>query len=178
MGLLEPHGRHCLGDGEAGVSGTLAGIALHRERKGPIETLDSVAVTVERGIEGCVRGPLGPNSKNRRQVTVMEAGDWAAASLEAGTDLAWWNRRVNLLADGVDLPQTEGARIRIGADVVLEVTVECEPCHRMDALHDGLQAALRPDWRGGACTRVISGGHITVGDQIRIEDPTIPVRPE
>ena len=148
---------------------TLTGIALHRERKGPIETLDTVAVSVEHGIEGCCRGILRPNSKNRRQVTVMEAGDWAAASLEAGADLAWWNRRVNLLTEGVDLPQTEGARIRIGAEVVLEVTVECEPCERMDALHMGLQQALRPDWRGGACTRVVSGGHIAIGDEIRIE---------
>ncbi|MEZ0244789.1 MAG: MOSC domain-containing protein [Sphingomonas sp.] len=149
--------------------GILAGIARHAERRGPIETLESVSVSVERGIEGCCRGTLKPNSKNRRQVTVMEAGDWAAASGEVGSDLAWWNRRVNLLADGVDLPQTEGARIRIGDDVVLEVTVECEPCSRMDDLHDGLQAALQPDWRGGACTRVISGGHIKVGDPIRIE---------
>ncbi|MDF7773854.1 MOSC domain-containing protein [Sphingomonas sp. AOB5] len=151
------------------MTGTLAGIALHRERKGPIETLDSVAVSVERGIEGCCRGILRPNSKNRRQVTVMEAGDWAAASREAGTSLDWWNRRVNLLVDGVDLPQSEGARIRIGGEVVLEVTVECDPCSRMDDLHMGLQQALKPDWRGGACTRVISGGHIAIGDEIRIE---------
>ena len=134
-----------------------------------METLESVQVSVEHGIEGDCRGLFKPGGKNRRQVTVMEAGDWAAASAEVGTGLEWWNRRVNLLVDGVDLPQTEGARVRIGDDVVLEVTVECEPCSRMDDLHGGLQAALQPDWRGGACTRVISGGHIAVGDRIRIE---------
>ena len=134
-----------------------------------METLDSVGVSVERGIEGDCRGLFKPGGKNRRQVTVMEAGDWAVAAAQVGTDLAWWNRRVNLLVDGVDLPQTAGARFRIGDDVILEITIECEPCNRMDALADGLQEALKPDWRGGACTRVISGGHITVGDQIRIE---------
>ena len=149
--------------------GILAGIARHAERRGPMETLDTVEVSVERGIEGDCRGLLKPGSKNRRQVTVMEAGDWAAAAAEVGTALEWWNRRVNLLVDGVDLPQNAGAKVRIGEDVVLEVTVECDPCNRMDALVDGLQEALRPDWRGGACTRVVTGGTIRIGDQIRIE---------
>lgn len=149
--------------------GKLAGIARHAERRGPMETVDAVEISIEHGVEGDCRGHFKAGGKNRRQVTVMEAGDWAAAAGEVGTDLAWWNRRVNLLAEGVDLPQTEGARIRIGEDVVLEVTVECEPCSRMDALVDGLQEALKPDWRGGACTRVVSGGHIKIGDQIRIE---------
>jgi MOSC domain-containing protein YiiM len=151
------------------VSGTLAGIARHAERKGPMETLERVEISVERGVEGDCRGLFKPGGKNRRQVTVMEASDWAAAAAQAGTALEWWNRRVNLLVDGVDLPQTEGARIRIGGDVVLEVTMECDPCTRMDALHDGLQEALKPDWRGGACTRVLSGGQIAIGDEIRIE---------
>jgi len=169
MGLLEPHGRHGHRDGEAGVSGTLAGIARHAERRGPIETLETVQVSVEHGVEGDCRGLFKPGRKNRRQVTVMEASDWAVAAREVGTDLEWWNRRVNLLVDGVDLPQTEGSRVRIGEDVVLEITVECEPCNRMDALADGLQEALKPDWRGGACTRVLSGGHIKIGDSVRIE---------
>ena len=134
-----------------------------------METLDNVQVSVEHGIEGDCRGLFKPGGKNRRQVTVMEAGDWAAAAEAVGTDLEWWNRRVNLLVDGVDLPQTEGARVRIGDTVVLEVTVECEPCNRMDALVEGLQDALKPDWRGGACTRVVSGGQIKIGDSIRIE---------
>ena len=40
----------------------------------------------------------------------------------------------------------------------------------MDAIADGLQAALKPDWRGGVCTRVIEGGTIRIGDTIRIEE--------
>lgn len=169
MGLLEPHGRHRIGDGQAGATGTLAGIARHQRKRGPIETIESVRVTVEQGIEGCYRGLLKPGGRNRRQVTVMEAEDWAAALAEAGADLPWWQRRANLLVEGVDLPQTDGARILIGDEVVLRITVECDPCVRMDELHDGLQAALRPDWRGGACARVVAGGDIRIGDKVRIE---------
>ena len=38
----------------------------------------------------------------------------------------------------------------------------------MDALHEGLRAALTPDWRGGFLGRVIEDGEIAVGDEIRI----------
>jgi len=39
----------------------------------------------------------------------------------------------------------------------------------MEALAVGLKAAMTPDWRGGACAKVVAGGHIAVGDKIRIE---------
>jgi MOSC domain-containing protein YiiM len=106
----------------------------------------------------------------KRQVTLIERGDWEAALAEVGRSIPWQERRSNLLVDGLDLPQMPGVRLRIGADVVLEITRETDPCERMEALADGLKAALLPDWRGGACTKVIHGGHIAVGDTIRIED--------
>ncbi len=68
------------------------------------------------------------------------------------------------------MPQTIGARVRIGADVVIEVRTECDPCERMEELLPGLRAALEPDWRGGALGKVISGGTIAVGDSIRIDE--------
>jgi len=39
----------------------------------------------------------------------------------------------------------------------------------MEEILPGLKAALTPGWRGGALARVIEGGHIAVGDTIRIE---------
>jgi MOSC domain-containing protein YiiM len=39
----------------------------------------------------------------------------------------------------------------------------------MEALAEGLKAALTPDWRGGVCAMVIAPGEIAVGDEIRIE---------
>ena len=151
------------------ASGVLAGIARHDRRRGPIEVVQSVAVTLDCGIAGDWRGVVEPGGRGRRQVTLMERGDWDAATGEIGKTIPWQERRVNLLVDAFDLPQSPGARVRIGADVVLEVTCECNPCKRMDALAPGLFAALMPDWRGGACTRVRAGGVIAVGDEIRTE---------
>jgi len=153
------------------VTGTIAGIARHARAKGPMEVIDTVEITIESGLQGDFRGYVKPGGKGRRQVTLIERADWDAAMAEVGRDIAWSERRANLLVDGFDLPQVPGTRLRIGADVVLEVTRETDPCDRMEALAPGLCAALSPDWRGGACTRVLTGGRIAVGDSIRIETP-------
>ncbi|WP_447725440.1 MOSC domain-containing protein [Sphingomonas koreensis] len=151
------------------MTGRIAGIARHAFAKAPIETVDRASVTLEGGIAGDFRGAMkgGPY---KRQVSLIEAGDWAAAMDQVGHNIPWEQRRANLLVEGLDLPQGAGRRLRIGADVVLEVTVETEPCERMNALADGLRAALTPDWRGGVCTKVIAPGEIAVGDEIRIEE--------
>jgi MOSC domain-containing protein YiiM len=149
-------------------AGRLLGIARHGFPKAPMETVNHAIVSTEGGIAGDFRGAMkrGPY---KRQVTLMERADWEAALAEVGHTLAWSDRRANLLVD-VDLPQAAGAIVRIGAAVVLEITRECDPCERMEALAPGLKAALLPDWRGGACARVLAGGAIAVGDAIRIED--------
>ena len=144
--------------------GRLAGIARHAERRGPIETLTSVRLTPEAGVEGDRNG-----GKTKRQVSLIEAKDWAAATAEVGADLPWWTRRANLLVEDFDLPHGGDVRVRIGRDVVIELKAEIDPCERMDELAPGLRQALEPDWRGGAGGKVISGGIVSVGDEIRIE---------
>lgn len=157
-----------MSDGRA-MTGRLAGIARHAVPKGPMEVIDTATVTLEGGVEGDVRGRIKPGGRGRRQVTLIERADWDAALAEIGRDIAWQERRVNLLVEDFDLPQIPGTRLRIGT-ALLQITMECDPCHRMDAIADGLQAALTPDWRGGVCTRVIEGGTIRIGDNIRIEE--------
>ena len=171
MGFLEPDGRYRGRDGQAGVTGRLAGIARHAFPKAPMEVLDRVEVSVEDGVHGDFRGAIKPGGKGKRQVTLIERADWDAAMREVGHSIPWQERRANLLVEGFDLPQIAGICLRIGAEVVLEVTRETDPCERMEALAEGLKAALSPDWRGGVCTRVKAGGTIAVGDEIRIGEP-------
>jgi len=192
MGLLQPHGRHRDRDGAVplnrdlpvhadasvmpvtGLTGVLAGIARHARPKGPVEVIDAVDISLDAGLAGDSRGLVKPGGRGRRQVTAMARTGWdqALAELDPALthDLLWQERRANLLVDGPVLPQVAGARLRIGAAVVLEITMECEPCQRMDALRPGLRRALTPDWRGGVCTRVLAGGRIALGDIIRIEE--------
>ncbi len=151
------------------AGGVIAGLARHAYSRAPMENIDRAAITLERGVEGDCKGRFKPGGRNRRQVTLIERADWEAATAEVGVDLPWSARRASILVDGLDLPQVPGTVLRIG-DVRLMVMVECNPCSRMDALAPGLQAALNTDWRGGVCTRVLSGGEIAVGDAIVVEN--------
>lgn len=151
------------------MTGTLAGIARHARPKAPMEVLDHAVVTIDGGVTGDFRGAVKPGGRGKRQVTLMERRDWDAAMAELQRDIPWQERRVNLLVEALDLPQHPGAELRIGTDVVVRITGECDPCSRMETIAPGLKAALAPDWRGGVTAKVISGGEIAVGDEIRIE---------
>ncbi len=143
------------------MTGRLKAISRHAVSGGPIETLETAAITEEDGVEGNVR------KSRRRRVTVMAAEAWAAACQELDADLPWTLRRANLLVEGLDLPREAGARLRIG-EVVLEVTQEVDPCEVMERQHPGLRAALAPDWRGGVGCLVVEGGRVAVGDTAEI----------
>ena len=133
-----------------------------------MELIGQAAVTLSGGIQGDYRGAM-KGKPYKRQVTLIEAKDWAAAQEIVGHNIAWQERRANLLVEGLDLPQRPGMRLRVGT-ALLEVTRETDPCERMEALAEGLRAALLPDWRGGVCTKVVEEGDIAVGDEIRIEE--------
>jgi len=144
------------------MTGTLKAISRHAVSGGPIETIETAAISEEGGVEGNVR------KSRRRRVTVIAAEAWAAACEQLGADLPWTLRRANLLVEELDLPREPGARLRIGS-ALLEVTLETEPCALMDAQHAGLKAALTPDWRGGVSCMVVEGGRVTVGDEAAVD---------
>ena len=146
----------------------LLGIARHDRPRGTMEALDHADVTVEQGLQGDFRGSLKPG-RNRRQVTVMAAEGWRDALRELDAAIPWEQRRANLLVEGLALERSEGARILFDSGLVLEVTGECDPCSRMEEVAPGLKAVLLPHWRGGVTTRVLEGGPIRVGDNVRIE---------
>ena len=151
------------------TDGRLAGIARHDRPKGPMETVEQVAVTAAEGVHGDYRGALAATKPGRkRQVSLIEAHGIAAAFAESGASLAWADCRRNLLVEGLRSPREPDTHVAIGDHLVIEITDECDPCERMDALHAGLRAALTPDWRGGFLGRVVEDGEIAVGDEVRI----------
>ena len=45
---------------------------------------------------------------------------------------------------------------------------EVTPCHLMDEVQTGLEAALQPNWRGGVFAQIIDPGSVEVGGNISI----------
>lgn len=142
---------------------TLKGIAYRLKSKGEMHITALTQVTPERGIENDYRG-----HPHHRQVTVLSVEDWQRACDELELNLHWTTRRANLLVEDISFgPACVGDIIQIG-DLRLQITRETDPCHRMEEAKPGLMKALTPDWRGGACCRVISGGAIAVGDSVEL----------
>ena len=139
--------------------GRLLGIACAPKARAPLVEVAEAEIGVADGVRGDARG-----TKSGQQVSVLFKESWDAACRELGVQLPWVTRRANLLVEGIATPR-EGGRLMIG-DVMLEVTQETKPCQVMEAAHRGLRRALRPEWRGGVCCRVVAGGRVRVGDLV------------
>lgn len=72
----------------------------------------------------------------------------------------------NITIRGLDFQTlAPGQRVRVG-ESLLEITIPCDPCPRMDEIRMGLQETLRGQ-RGWLC-RVVTGGKIRQGDAVEI----------
>ncbi len=140
--------------------GRLAGIARRDAKRAPMQTLDAAEISPEAGVADDFRGRPG-----QRQVTLLSQRAWQDACAELGRELPWTLRRSNLLVEDFDLPRRPGDVIAIG-EVRLAVTMEVEPCSRMDEQCAGLREALAPDWRGGVACTVLTGGRVAIGDAV------------
>ena len=142
----------------------LIGIAIKCKKRAPMQLLDTAFISLDKGVENDFRG-----KPSKRQVTVMSHTAWQEANAALNSSLPWTTRRANLLVDDLDLENTKGNTITIG-DVELLITQETDPCDRMEEAAKGLLDALKPNWRGGVCCRVISEGRVQLGDEVALID--------
>jgi MOSC domain-containing protein YiiM len=91
----------------------------------------------------------------------------------------------NLTTRGLDLlALAAGARLRIGAAAVVEITGLRNPCVQLDRFQDGLMSAVlarAPDGslirKSGVMGVVVAGGEVRPGDLIEVELPEPPHQP-
>ena len=122
----------------------------------PVREFDEVFAVENKGLKNCVHGRPGSS----RQLLLMDVETLDEFGIAPG------RVKENITARGIKLEGLSiGQRIRIG-EALLEITKECEPCHQMDAIRQGLQEALRG--RRGILCRVVEPGTIRRGDSIEI----------
>jgi MOSC domain-containing protein YiiM len=74
--------------------------------------------------------------------------------------------RENITIEGADVEKWPvGQRVRVGA-AEFEITMVCDPCHRMDELRPGLRSELQG--KRGMLARVVESGEVAVGDEIEL----------
>lgn len=145
------------------MSGRLEAIWRKRRRRQPMEPLEEAFLVEGKGLEDNL------HEGGLRQVTVIARKAWRRAEEELGRSVDPASRRANLLVEGVQLAETEGRVLTVGPCRIL-VRGETKPCGRMDEEAEGLQEALRPEWRGGVYGQVLTGGEIEVGDPVGWEE--------
>ena len=161
---------------------------------GPPGCLVSLANNVPRDCERrmgakivavCTSKKTGTAKKNVGEATLRV--DWG---LEGDAHARNWHRQVSLLAlesiekmralglkvgpgsfaenlttEGIDLLSLPvGSRVRVGAEVVMEITQHGKICHSKCAIYEAAGDCVMP--REGIFARVVVGGAIRVGDPI------------
>ena len=156
---MSENDRHRSGDR---ATGTLERIWLKRAKGGPMDPADSAVLDVGGGLRG------NANRGGKRQVTIISQERWAELMNALGADLTPATRRANLMVTGIDLENSRGRILRVGATRLL-INGETRPCEQMEAAHAGLQELMRDRWGGGAFAEVIEGGQIRITDEVRWE---------
>ncbi|MDO8329055.1 MAG: MOSC domain-containing protein [Fluviicoccus sp.] len=143
----------------------LIGIAVRPARGEAMVVRERADISVEEGLDGDY-----VSRQCSRQVSLLSAESWRDVCRDAGVDLHWHTRRANLLVQDYVFGMADLGRVVVIGDVRLRISRETMPCRKMDMQFPGLQEIIRLDWRGGVCCRVLRGGVIAVGDEIRMEE--------
>ena len=134
-------------------------IWLKRAKLGPMDPVPEATLVAGLGLDN------NANQGGRRQVTIISLDRWREIGAALGVSLDPSLRRANLLVSGIELENTRGAVLRVGA-CRLRINGETRPCERMEQAHRGLRAVMEPHWGGGAYAEVLDAGIITVGDAV------------
>jgi MOSC domain-containing protein YiiM len=135
---------------------TVAGLFVSPGRgSGRSEPRQRVLAIESQGLEGCAHA-----NPSRREVLLASKEHLDAVGVEPGAI------RENVTVEGADVHSWPlGQRVKVGA-AVLEITMVCDPCHRMDELRAGLRAEI--DGKRGMLAHVVEGGEIALGDAVEL----------
>ncbi|HCH63990.1 MAG: MOSC domain-containing protein [Deltaproteobacteria bacterium] len=143
--------------------GRLEAIYTAPKRRAPLASHTADRLEVGTGLATDHHSKRRPGGK--RQVSLIQAEHLPAIAALSGHDhIDPALLRRNLVVSGIPLTALRGRRFTIG-EALLEGTVLCHPCSRMETLlGPGGYNAMRG--MGGLCARVLHAGSIAPGDPI------------
>jgi MOSC domain-containing protein YiiM len=142
---------------------TVSGLFTSPEKGSGVSTgHERLTAVAGHGFEGCAHA-----GRPKRQVLFASKQHLDQLDLEPGAI------RENLTVEGLDVHDWHvGGRVRVG-EALFEITMVCDPCHKMDLLRDGLRAQL--EGRRGMLAVVVEGGEVAVGDPVELVQTALPV---
>ena len=172
-------------------SGTVVAVARDAEHEFSKRIVDEVCILAGLGIEGDAhegvtvqhrsRVARDPTQPNLRQVHLMQAELFEELAAK-GFTIRPADLGENVTTRGIDLVGLpKSARLRLGAEAVLEVTGLRNPCAQIEQFQPGLLVAVLDRGPNGEVIRkagimavVLTGGVVRAGDAIAVELPPPP----
>ena len=147
--------------------GAVDWIGIRPARREPIELLTKAEIN-DQGLVG--DRYQGPTDGDRMVTLIQREHISAVASILKLETLDPALLRRNIVVSGINLQALKKKEIQIG-EAVLFVTGNCPPCSRMEEnLGAGGYNAMRG--HGGVTARVVSGGMIEIGSQVKLPQST------
>lgn len=145
------------------MEGRVVGICISEKRGTQKTEIAETDIVKGWGIEGDAHG-----GKWHRQISLLsfeKIEDFRAK----GADVKFGAFGENLIIEGFDLRKLPvGTRFRI-EDVILELTQIGKECHSHCEIYKKMGDCIMP--REGVFTEVVAGGHIRVGDAVKLIEP-------
>ena len=145
--------------------GTIAAVCVSAVRGVQKEQVAAIELVVDHGVRNDAHA-----GDWHRQVSLLS--DEAAERIRAkGVAIDAGDFGENILTRGIDLLEVPvGGRLRLGGDVLLEVTQIGKVCHDPCAIYAQAGECIMPTQ--GIFCRVVRGGTVRPGDAIAIADGT------
>ncbi|MDC0035564.1 MOSC domain-containing protein [Chloroflexi bacterium] len=142
------------------MAGSIISLRLCVASRAPMKEVKEAKFIAGQGMEGD-RHLRTDGHRSARQVLIMDQETLSSLDLEPG------QVRENVTVKGLDFSSiSAGDKVSLGADVILEITGDCEPCSRMDELRPGLKEEI--DGKRGLLAFVENGGVALVGSEVGV----------
>jgi hypothetical protein len=144
------------------MAGSIVSIQLCVGHRDPMNVVESARMREGYGIEGD-RHAVSEGLRTKRQVLLIDQETLSKFELSPG------EVRENITTSGIDLHSlSEGQRLALGDEAVVEITGHCAPCSRMDEIREGYSTAL--EGHRGMLASVVRGGQVAVGHTVEASE--------